>query len=142
MRRDRPKNLMMIKTEDRGDIPYSPLSNSLLSSVAASLQDYQDSFTFLDKNGRGWVTKTELQMVLHRHDHVIGDQDLDQLWNKYQAADGFQYTNLLRDASLKLPEEIASKLHTLRLQLKQSSYTSPTQLFYQFDSKYCCFYLI
>ena len=75
----RPKSLVIIRTEDRADSLHSPVPNSLLSSVAGSLQDYQDSFTFLDKKGRGWVKKVELSMVLHRHEHVFGTHDFEQL---------------------------------------------------------------
>ena len=41
---------------------------------------------------------------------------------------------LLQDASLKLPEETLASLHKLRIQLKQASNKSPSQLFYQFDT--------
>ena len=130
----RPRGLVIIRTEDKSESLHSPLPNTLLSSVAASLQDYQDSFTFLDKKGRGWVTKTELQMVLHRHEHVFGTHDFEQLWNKYQVPEGFNYFGLLQDASLKLPEETLAQLHRLRLQLKQASNIGPSQLFVQFDA--------
>jgi Ca2+-binding EF-hand superfamily protein len=130
----RPRSLIIIRTEDRGESLHSPVPNNLLSSVAASLQDYQNSFTFLDKHGRGWVTKPELQMVLYRHEHVLGVHDFEELWNKYQINDGFNYLRLLKDASTKLPEETLAQLQKLRLQLKQASNLSPSQLFFQFDA--------
>ena len=130
----RPRNLVIIRTEDRAESLHSPLPNTLLSSVASTLQDYQDSFTFLDKKGRGWVSKVELQMVLHRHEHVFGTHDFEQLWNKYQTGEGFNYLALLQDASLRLPEETLMELHKLRLQLKQASNASPSALFLQFDA--------
>ncbi|OMJ77975.1 hypothetical protein SteCoe_22334 [Stentor coeruleus] len=133
-RNPRPKNLIVIRTEDRSESLHSPLPNTLLSLVGGSLQDYQDSFTFLDKKGRGWVSKIELQMVLHRHEHVIGTHDFEELWNKYQIPEGFNYISLLQDASLKLPEETLVELHRLRIQLKQASNSTPTQLFFQFDT--------
>ena len=130
----RPRDLMIIRTEDRGESLHSPLPNSLLSSVASNLQDYQDSFTFLDKRGKGWVSKIELQMVLHRHENIFGTHDFEELWSKYQGPEGFSYPNLLHDASLKLPEESLNQLNRLRIQLKQASTLSPSQLFFQFDS--------
>lgn len=133
-RNPRPKNLVVIRTEDRGESLHSPLSNTLLSSVGGALQDYQDSFTFLDKKGRGWVSKIELQMVLHRHEQVFGTHDFEQLWNKYQTPEGFNYVALLQDASLRLPEDTLTELHRLRMQLKQASNSTPTQLFFQFDT--------
>lgn len=130
----RPRSLIVIRTEDRGESLHSPLPNSLLSSVAGALQDYQDSFTFLDKKGRGWISKVELQMVLHRHDNVFGSHDFEELWNKYQSGEGFNYLQLLQDASMRLPEETINQLHRLRVQLKQASTVGPSQLFYQFDA--------
>ena len=129
----RPRNLVIIRTEDRGESLHSPLPNTLLSSVAAALQDYQDSFTFLDRKGQGWVSKVELQMVLHRHEQVFGTQDFEQLWSKYQNGQGFNYLALLQDASVRLPEETLTELHKLRVQLKQASTSSPSALFMQFD---------
>jgi Ca2+-binding EF-hand superfamily protein len=73
-------------------------------------------------------------MVLHRHEHVFGTHDFEQLWQKYQTADGFNYLSLLQDASLRLPEETLMELHKLRLQLKQASNSSPSALFLQFDA--------
>lgn len=130
----RPKNLIIIRTEDRGESLHSPLPNTLLSSVGSALQDYQDSFTFLDKKGRGWVSKVELQMVLYRHEQIIGTHDFDQLWSKYQTSEGFNYIALLQDASLKLPEDTLAELQRLRIQLRQASIASPSQLFFQFDT--------
>ncbi|CAG9314148.1 unnamed protein product [Blepharisma stoltei] len=139
----RPQSLVILPGNDRlvRNQPDS-LSNkrsaveNLLNLVSSSYSDWKDSFAFLDKRKRGWVSDAELKMIFYRHEFNADTTAYQEIFNAFANGNTFNYIRFLENAKSKAPSKNSNDIKLLQRKLQEVIEIrgiSPTMLFLQFD---------